>query len=261
MADTENIEREFRRKVCDQLEIVPEGLDRYLIVTPLAFDDGDLLPIVLKREGNRWSLSDEGHTFLQLSYKLDDVDLHHGTRGEIISKTLSSFQMENRKGELILPIPDERFGDSLYSFVQALLKIDDVRYLTRERVRSTFFEDFRALMENLVPPEHRTFDWREPQRDPDGKYQVDCRINGRKAPLFVFALPTDERVQIATISLLTFEKWNLPHRSLGIFEEQEKINPKTLARFADVCEKTFSNLSVTGDRFPRYFSELTTSAA
>jgi hypothetical protein len=261
MSDTANIEREFKHKVCDQLEIVSEGLDRYLIITPLAFDDGDLLPIVLRREENRWLLSDEGHTFMQLGYKLDDVDLNQGTRGEIIAKTLSSFQMENRKGELVLPIPGEKFGDSLYSFVQALLKIDDVRYLSRERVRSTFFEDFRTLMENLVSTERRTFDWREVHRDPDGKYQVDCRINGSKTPLFVFALPSDERVQIATISLLTFEKWNLSHRSLGIFEEQERINPKTLARFADVCEKTFSNLSVAGDRFPRYFSELGTSAA
>jgi len=46
--------------------------------------------------------------------------------------------VEDRNGELVLDVQDERYGDALYSFVQALLKITDISYLARERVRSTF---------------------------------------------------------------------------------------------------------------------------
>lgn len=83
-------------------------------------------------------------------------------------------------------------GDALYSFVQALLKVTDVSYLTRERVRSTFMEDFRALLSENVPEDRRTFDWHDPQHDPQGMYQVDCRINGMPRPLLVHALPSGE---------------------------------------------------------------------
>jgi hypothetical protein len=75
-------------------------------------------------------------------------------------------------------VPDDQFGDALYSFAQALLKITDVSYLTRERVRSTFLEDFRAFMQEHVPPEHLAFDWHDPQHDPEGKYPQEL-INRR----------------------------------------------------------------------------------
>jgi hypothetical protein len=75
-------------------------------------------------------------------------------------------------------VQDERYGDALYSFVQALLKITDISYLPRERVRSTFMEYFQALLSDAVPEDPRIFDWHEPQHDPQGMYAVDCRING-----------------------------------------------------------------------------------
>ncbi len=259
MAATANIERDFKRKVSEELKIVQEGLDRFLVITPLTFSDGDVLPVVLKKNDEGWLLTDEGHTFMELTYELEDEDLRQGTRKEIIDRTLLASGMENRNGELILPVPNEQYGDALYSFLQALLKIDDVRYLSRERTRSTFFDDFHRVIDRIVSPERTTFNWHDMQKDPDAKYPVDCRINGSANPVFVFALPNDDKVNVATISLLNFEKWNLSFKSVGIFEEQEKIHPKTLARFLDVCEKTFSNLAVAGDRFTKYFPELRSS--
>ena len=95
--------------------------------SPFQFDDGDHLGIVLKKEGERWVLSDEGRTYMQLSYfGLDDRDLQRGTRQEIISAALSNFSVQDRDGELLIPVPEERYGDALYSLVQALLKISDV---------------------------------------------------------------------------------------------------------------------------------------
>ena len=147
----ERIEQDFRDKVCEKLRISTEGVDRFRVFTPFMFEDGDHLSIVLKRENGKWILSDEGHTYMHLTYDLDEKDLQRGTRQKIITNALSVFSVQDREGELIISIKDDRYGDALYSFVLGLLRITDVTYLSRERVRSTFMEDFRAFMEETVP--------------------------------------------------------------------------------------------------------------
>lgn len=100
----EMIERDFREKVSAKIYLMPEGVHRFRAFTPFLFDDGDHLAIVLKQEEGRWLLSDEGHTYMHLTYDLDEKDLQRGTRQKIITNALSTFHVEDRDGELILEV-------------------------------------------------------------------------------------------------------------------------------------------------------------
>ncbi len=252
--DIEVLEKEFKNKICDEINLSQEGLNRFIVFNPFMFDDGDHLVVLLKSKEGKWLFSDEGHTFMHISY--DDIDIDKGTRKKIIDTVLSRYGIKNDEGELISEVPDNQFGDALYSYLQGLIKVTDIDYLSRERVRSTFMEDFRAFIEEKVPSDRRTFNYYDKEHDPDGKYMIDCRINGMQRPLFVFGVQNDDKCRDTTIACLKYEQFGIPFRSMAVFEDQESINRKVLARFSDVCDKQFSTLAANKERIGKYLSEI-----
>jgi len=254
--DIKVIEKEFKTKVSNQISIEAEGINRYRIFSPFLYSDGDHFSIVLKSTSKGWLLTDEGNTYMHLSYYLDVNILDRGTREKIIRSTLSSFGVNDKDGELVSEINNDDFGNAFYSYIQSLIKISDVTYLSREMVKSTFIEDFKIFISEKIPSKRLEFNYFDKRHDPDGKYAVDCRINSMPKPAFIFAISNDDKCRDATINLHQFEKWELNFRSIAIFEEQETISRKVLARFTDVSEKQFSSLTLNKDRISSYLTQM-----
>ena len=132
-----SIEQDFIEKVSEKIRVEPDGKDRFRVFTPFRFDDGDHISIVLKKEQRGWVLSDEGHTYMHLTYDISEKKLFSGTRERIISNALDTFNVEDRFGELIFKVQEARFGDALYSFAQALVRMGDVMCLSKKYVQPT----------------------------------------------------------------------------------------------------------------------------
>lgn len=250
-----SIQQDLIDKVSDKIRVIPDGKDRFRVFTPFRFDDGDHITVVLKKESEGWVFSDEGHTYMHLTYDIREKKLFSGTRYQIISNTLSAFKVEDRFGELILKVKEDRFGDALYSFAQALVRMGDVLCLSTERFQSTFMDDFQLLLKGIIPEKRRNFDWHDEDYDSEKKYTVDCRINGLPEPIFVYALFNNDRIRDATIALQRFNVWNIPHCPLGIFENKEDANRKVKARFDDVCQVQFHNMQVNRNEIIDYISK------
>lgn len=237
------IEKEFKDKTCQEIRLFPEGSDRFRVFTPFMLDDGDHLSIVLKSEKGRWMLSDEGITYMHLSVLgTKEESLLYGRRQEIITGTLREFGVEDRDGELLLQINDEQYGEALYSFVQSLLRISNITYLNKENNKVPFLQEFKNLIVEAVPQERCEFNWYNKDLDASAKYTVDCRINSMARPLMIFAIPSDRAALASTVAIYQFDKWKIPFFPIGIFKEMEKVAPKTVAKFSDVCEKIYSNI-------------------
>ena len=79
---------------------------------------------------------------------------------------------------------------------------------------------------------------------------MDVMIKTETKPLFVFAMKNDNQVRDATIKLQYLESQDVVFKGVGVFEKQEDVNRKVLARFTNVCERQFSSLQGMKERFP-----------
>ncbi|MCH7974106.1 MAG: DUF1828 domain-containing protein [Bacteroidetes bacterium] len=249
------IENNLREKVSSEISLLEEGLNRYRVFTPFCFDDGDHFSIVLKKIGSNWLFTDEAHTLMHMSYEIDTSSLKKGTRQKIISNTLENFGMSENDGELMLQIEGENYGSAFYNYIQALTKITDISYLSKEQVRSTFYEDFKYFITETVDPNRITLDYTHPEYDKGKKYIVDCCINGMVKPIFLFAISNDSKCKDVMISMYQFERWGIKYHSVSIFEDQETINRRVLAKFSDIGDKQFSSLISNKERIQNYILE------
>ncbi len=254
----DTIQDSFQLAVSKSVRIFPEGIDRYQIFTPFHFDDGDHFVIILKKnaQGN-WIITDEGHTYMHMSYDIDLSSLNSGNRNQIIESALQKHNIQEREGRIFANVKRlAHAGNVLYSFVQCLINITDVSYLSQKRVLSTFMEDFKAFISKTIDdPARFEFKYIDQTRDPDGKYPVDCRVNGIPRPLFLYAINNNNKCRDTTISILQFQSWEQPFLSCGIFEDQVQINRKVLARFTDVCDRQFSSLATNKERIRDFLAE------
>ena len=197
---------------------------------------------------------------MHLSYELREKEYEAGNRRKIIDEVLTSYQIENMDGELVLSIPQGRYGDALFTFVQAITRITDMTFLDRATVKSTFREDFNRLVSEKAGEagiQNITFGYTHPAKDPLGKYPVDVRLNGvTSRQVLVFAVGNDDQCQTATIVLLQWEKWEEQFQSIAVFRDQTEINRQYLARFSDVLGLQRANLDSAKERLKKDFTDL-----
>lgn len=245
---------DIKQKICDDIDVFEEGKGRFIVDTPFGFDDGDSFTIVLKRDGADWYFTDEGNTLMHLSYKDSDIGLEKGNRKDLFESIVKTHYMENDDGEFKCGVEGENFGDSLYTFIQGLIKITDISFLKKERVRSLFMEYFKIYLKDTFKDEC-IFNYKDPSKDPEGRYIVDCCINYDK-PLFIFGLTSDSKCKDAVITCYKFKEWGVHFNSLGIFESMEKRGMKVIAQCSDTIDKQFSTLPSAKDYLPQYLENM-----
>lgn len=251
---TNLIETDIRKLLCGEIEVVQKGIDRYAIHTPFAFGDGDSFVSILKKEDGDWVLSDEGHTFMHMSY--ENVDFLSGTRARVLDEALQQHGLDNHAGVLRLRVPSvDQIGHAVFSFVHAVSKVSNVTRFTREVARSTFMDDFREFIESIASSANPMFGWNDPIKDPDSLYSVDCRLDTIDRPWIVFGVGNSDKCKNVIITCLKMESIAPEARSIAIFENQAEVNGRDVARLTDVVFKQFSSLGERG-RIKKYFDEM-----
>lgn len=251
-----NILKEFKDKVCEQIRVKSLGKNRYVVLTPFTFEDGDLFKIVLQKDGDTWYLTDEGHTLMHLSY--DEFEIDTGRRNELFLQAIKRYYMEDDDGEIKIKIENNEFGNALYSYIQGLMRIADLEYTAKPTVASLFMEDFKKYLKEKIRQE-KEFDYEYQKHDPNGYYPVDCRVIVPKTSIHIFGATHEKKCKNIAISCYYLRDRGVKFFSIAVFENQEELHPKVINQVNDAIDKPFSSFDYAKKRLPELIDDLFTA--
>lgn len=247
--DTEQVQALLCSHLCVQIRIMERRKGTLMLDTPFAFPDGDHYPIYIEplpTGGVR--LSDNGHTFMHLSYENEVESFRKGTRGRLLGQILGETGLEEAEGAFSLETSLEGLAEAVFRFGQGLTKVYDLVFLNRARVAGTFYEDFSRALESILPPEKLTSDYLDPRMDRPDDYPIDYMIPGRSGdPLFVFGVPNRDKARLTTITLEHLLRYTTGFDSIIVFADQQEIPRKDLARLTNVGGEMVSSLDAQDD--------------
>ncbi len=247
--DQDALQRRLCERLCSEVRLTKRPDGALLLRTHFEFPDGDRFPIHVSETGiGGVRLSDLGHTLMHISYDHDVDAFLEGARRHMLECIVGEAGINWDGGMFQLDTSIDRLPEAVFRFGQALTRVHDLTFLSRSRVKSTFYDDLAELLGNLIDEDKIQADY-APEGLPDPEaYRVDYRIAGRfNAPLFLYGVPNRDKARLTTIMLSHFHRHNLQFESMLVFEDQSEIPRLDLARLSDVGGDMISSLESSAD--------------
>ncbi len=243
------LEKALCRRLCANVRVHQRDDDVLMLETPFTFPDGDHYPIYLSETPTGGVLlSDRGHTLMHISYEHDVDAFYEGARAVLREQIVREYGIEEAYGTFTAETVPDRLADTLFKFGQALTKIYDMTFLSRGRIASTFYEDLKSLLLNIVEEDKVEPDFVPPNVPNGSDYPVDYRLQGKaETPIFLYGVPNRDKARLTTIMLSHFLLHDLSFDSIIVFEDQQEIPRLDLARLTNVAGTAVSSLEARDD--------------
>ena len=236
-------------RLCATVRIQQRDDGMLMLESPFTFPDGDHYPIYLSESSTGGvQLSDRGHTLMHVSYEHDVDAFYDGARAALREQIVRECGIEENSGIFSIEAPLDQVAIALFRFGQALTKIHDLTFLSRDRSASTFYEDLRILIFTIVDEESVEMDY-IPTNVPSGiNYPVDYRIQGRgERSVFLYGVQSRDKARLTTIMLSHFLLHGHVFESVIVYADQQEIPRLDLARLTNVAGTAVASLDAEDD--------------
>ncbi len=185
---------------------------------------------------------------MHMSYEHDIDTFLDGPRAVLREQIVRDSSIEEDDGVFTAETPPDRIADALFRFGQALTKIYDLTFLSRERIASTFYEDLRTLLFEIIDEEEVETDHIPIDVPNASNYPVDYRIEGREgSSVFIYGVPNPDKARLTTIMLSHFLLHGLSFESVIVFQNQQEIPRLDVARLTNVAGTAVASLESDSD--------------
>ena len=222
-------------RLCEEVQVEARPDGALMIRSNFAFPDGDCFPIRLSEApAGGLRLSDQGHTLMHMSYEHEVDSFMDGPRGMLLERIMGETGLTWDQGAFCFDTAPERLPESLFIFGQALTRIYDLTLFSRAHVASTFYDDLKQSLLELVDESKIHQNYKPPVPNAE-EYPVDFMLQGENGmELFLYGILNRDKARLTTIMLAHFHRHGAKFESLLVFKDQEEIPRRDLARLSDV---------------------------
>lgn len=189
---------EYHRWIKSRTIITSDSQTQWVsISTPFVGIFNDTLEIYARKFDNKVILSDNGETLQNL--ELVGVKLRKGERKEIAERILINYGASLKGRELFMETNERNFPQKKHSFISAMIELNDLQVLAKNKVSTIFKEDVRSYLDEkeiIYTPDfisrgstglEFTFDFQIAQRKQEIVLKSFNTLNKLNLPGFLFA--------------------------------------------------------------------------
>lgn len=231
----ETVKRLLCESWCSELDVAEDG-DSLRLSMPLLEPDGDYTTVWLRQTMGGWRIEDAGTTLMRVSYDSDAAAITRGPRRVLLDKMLAEYGARlDDDGQIVSETEEQHIGMALLRYGQAMLRVNDLKRWNKSRVVSTFFDDLKLSLTEIVGVERVLENYLAPEVPDAVDYPIDFAITGGSSPLFVFGVPTRERARLATIVLQHVDQYIGSFDSIVVFQDASQIPSGDLRRLMNAA--------------------------
>lgn len=231
---------------CAELDVAQDG-DALRLSMPLLEPDGDYLTVWLREAMGGWRIEDAGSTLMRVSYDSDSGTLLRGPRRVLLDKMLNEYGARlSDDGRIVAESDEQSLAISLLRYGQALLRVNDLRSWSKSRVASTFFDDLKLHLADIVGAENVEQRYLPPEVPDAADYPVDFLLKGSRTPLFVFGIANADRARVATIVLQHLDVHIERFDSIIVFQDASAIPSIDLRRLMNAANDMVDSIDAKG---------------
>ena len=193
------------REVDDWVEITTPYVDRH----------NDQLQIYARRENGHFLLSDDGYIIRDL--ETSGCTLATAKRQELLKMTLNGFGVKQNHDELLVTATPENFPLRKHNLIQAMLAVNDLFYLAEPIVKSLFYEDVVAWLD-----------------ESDVRYTPKVKFTGVSGydHLFDFVIPKSKRAPERIMRAINRPRRDIAEAFLHAWTDTQQVRAKDSLAFA-----------------------------
>jgi hypothetical protein len=193
------------REIGEWVEITTPYLDRH----------NDQLQIYAKRDNDHLVLSDDGYTIRDL--ETSGCTLTTPKRQELLKMTLNGFGVKQNHDELLVTTTPDNFPLRKHNLIQAMLAVNDLFYLAEPVVKSLFYEDVVAWLD-----------------ESDVRFTPNVKFTGVSGydHLFDFVIPKSKQFPERILRAINAPRRNNAEAFLHAWTDTQKVRPPDSLAYA-----------------------------